>query len=82
VNVVVLAGSVAADPVGCRMPSGDEVTLVRFSNDPGGMVEIPPTGRFDGRCVGTTEAAQRQHPSTAEVRVLRGLLGASRISLS
>ena len=39
------------------------------------MVEIPPTGRFDGRCVGTTEAAQRQPPSTAEVYVLRGLLG-------
>jgi hypothetical protein len=38
------------------------------------MVEIPPTGRFDGRCVGTTEAAQRQPPSTAEVHVLRGLL--------
>jgi hypothetical protein len=24
------------------------------------MVEIPITGRFDGRCVGTTEAAERQ----------------------
>jgi len=39
------------------------------------MVEIPPTGRFDGRRVGTTEAAQRQPPSAAEVYVLRGLLG-------
>jgi len=38
------------------------------------MAEIPPTGRLDGRCVGTTEAARGQPPSTAEVRVLRGLL--------
>jgi single-stranded DNA-binding protein len=28
VNVVVLAGTVAADPVERRMPSGDEVTVV------------------------------------------------------
>jgi hypothetical protein len=56
------------------MPSCDEVTHVRFSNDAWNG-EIPPTGRFDGRSVGTTEAAQRQPPSTAEVHVLRGLLG-------
>jgi single-strand DNA-binding protein len=31
VNVVVLAGSVAADPVQRRMPSGDEVTELRLS---------------------------------------------------
>jgi single-stranded DNA-binding protein len=29
VNVVVLAGTVAADPVERRMPSGDEVTVQR-----------------------------------------------------
>lgn len=31
VNVVVLAGTVAADPVQRRMPSGDEVTELRVS---------------------------------------------------
>ncbi|HTG47420.1 MAG TPA: single-stranded DNA-binding protein [Actinomycetota bacterium] len=31
VNVVVLAGSVAADPVQRRLPSGDEVTELRLS---------------------------------------------------
>lgn len=31
VNVVVLAGTVAADPVRRRMPSGDEVTELRVS---------------------------------------------------
>jgi single-stranded DNA-binding protein len=31
VNVAVLAGSVAADPVVRRMPSGDEVTEFRLS---------------------------------------------------
>jgi single-strand DNA-binding protein len=31
VNVVVLAGTVAADPVERRMPSGDEVTELRVS---------------------------------------------------
>jgi single-stranded DNA-binding protein len=30
VNVVVLAGTVAADPVTRRMPSGDEVTELRM----------------------------------------------------
>lgn len=29
VNVVVLAGTVAADPVERRMPSGDEVTVLQ-----------------------------------------------------
>jgi single-stranded DNA-binding protein len=34
VNVVVLAGTVAADPVERRMPSGDEVThILRRSYD-------------------------------------------------
>jgi hypothetical protein len=37
VNVVVLAGTVAADPVTRRMPSGDEVTELRIS--------VPETGR-------------------------------------
>jgi single-strand DNA-binding protein len=37
VNVVVLAGTVSADPVTRRMPSGDEVTELRIS--------VPETGR-------------------------------------
>jgi len=37
VNVVVLAGTVAADPVERRMPSGDEVTELRLS--------VPETGK-------------------------------------
>jgi single-strand DNA-binding protein len=37
VNVVVLAGTVAAEPVARRMPSGDEVTELRLS--------IPEAGR-------------------------------------
>lgn len=37
VNVVVLAGTVAADPVQRRMPSGDEVTELRLS--------VPETGK-------------------------------------
>src|SRR5262245_3919307 len=37
VNVVVLAGTVAADPVTRQMPSGDEVTELRIA--------VPETGR-------------------------------------
>src|SRR5437016_10263573 len=37
VNVVVLAGTVAADPVQRQMPSGDEVTEIRLS--------VPETGK-------------------------------------
>ena len=37
VNVVVIAGTVAADPVERRMPSGDEVTELRLS--------VPETGK-------------------------------------
>jgi single-strand DNA-binding protein len=37
VNVVVLAGTVAADPVTRQMPSGDEVTELRIS--------VPETGK-------------------------------------
>ena len=37
VNVVVLAGTVAADPIQRRMPSGDEVTELRLS--------VPEAGR-------------------------------------
>lgn len=37
VNVVVLAGRIAADPVHRQMPSGDEVTELRIS--------VPETGR-------------------------------------
>ncbi|MGZ8581685.1 MAG: single-stranded DNA-binding protein [Actinomycetota bacterium] len=37
VNVVVLAGTISADPVVRRMPSGDEVTELRLS--------VPETGK-------------------------------------
>ncbi len=37
VNVVVLAGTISADPVMRRMPSGDEVTELRLS--------VPETGK-------------------------------------
>jgi len=37
VNVVVLAGTISADPVERRMPSGDEVTELRLS--------VPETGK-------------------------------------
>jgi single-stranded DNA-binding protein len=37
VNVVVLAGTVAADPVERRLPSGDEITEIRLS--------VPETGK-------------------------------------
>ena len=41
VNVVVLAGSVAADPVVRRMPSGDEVTELRLSVPEAGKRLLP-----------------------------------------
>lgn len=41
VNVVVLAGTVAADPVERRMPSGDEVTELRLSVPEAGMRLLP-----------------------------------------
>jgi len=41
VNVVVLAGSVAADPVQRRMPSGDEVTELRLSVPEAGKRLLP-----------------------------------------
>lgn len=41
VNVVVLAGTVAADPVERRMPSGDEVTEFRLSVPDGGKRLLP-----------------------------------------
>ena len=38
VNVVVLAGTIAADPVERRMPSGEECTEIRLSvPEPGGV---------------------------------------------
>ena len=45
VNVVVLAGTVAADPVTRRMPSGDEVTELRISVPETGRRLLPPPGR-------------------------------------
>ena len=57
VNVVVLAGTVAADPVTRRMPSGDEVTELRISvpepvrsrfASPHGIRETP--GNSEKRC--------------------------------
>jgi single-strand DNA-binding protein len=41
VNVVVLAGTVAADPVERRMPSGDEVTELRLSVPEAGKRLLP-----------------------------------------
>jgi single-strand DNA-binding protein len=41
VNVVVLAGTVAADPVERRMPSGDEVTELRVSVPEAGKRLLP-----------------------------------------
>jgi single-strand DNA-binding protein len=41
VNVVVLAGTVAADPVERRMPSGDEVTEIRLSVPEAGKRLLP-----------------------------------------
>ncbi len=41
VNVVILAGTVAADPVSRRMPSGDEVTELRLSVPEAGKRLLP-----------------------------------------
>ena len=41
VNVVVLAGTVAAEPVQRRMPSGDEVTEIRLSVPEAGKRLLP-----------------------------------------
>ena len=41
VNVVVLAGTVAAEPVERRMPSGDEVTEIRLSVSEAGKRLLP-----------------------------------------
>ena len=41
VNVVVLSGTVAADPVERRMPSGDEVTEIRLSVPEAGKRLLP-----------------------------------------
>jgi single-strand DNA-binding protein len=41
VNVVVLAGTVAADPVDRTMPSGDEVTEIRLSVPEAGKRLLP-----------------------------------------
>jgi len=41
VNVVVLAGTIAADPVERRMPSGDECTEIRLSVPEAGTRQLP-----------------------------------------
>jgi single-strand DNA-binding protein len=41
VNVVVLAGTVAADPVERQMPSGDEVTELRLAVPEPGRRQLP-----------------------------------------
>jgi single-strand DNA-binding protein len=41
VNVVVLAGKIAAEPVGRQMPSGDEVTELRISVPEAGKRLLP-----------------------------------------
>ena len=59
VNVVVLAGTVAADPVQRQLPSGDEVTEIRLS--------VPEAGR---RLLPLPVAIWH---STVSVRALKGI---------
>jgi hypothetical protein len=49
VNVVVLAGTVAADPVERTMPSGDEVTELRLSVPEAGKRLLPLPSRSGTR---------------------------------
>ncbi len=65
VNVVVLAGTVAADPVQRTMPSGDEVTELRVS--------VPDSGR---RLLPLPVAAWHQ---TVGRRVLKGIAKGDRV---
>ena len=47
VNVVVLAGTISAEPVQRRLPSGDEVTELRVSVPEAGRRLLPlPGGRL------------------------------------
>jgi hypothetical protein len=48
VNVVVLAGTVAADPVERRMPSGDEVTELRLTVPEAGKRLLPVAAWLGG----------------------------------
>ena len=45
VNVVVLAGTIAADPVERLMPSGEECTEIRLSVPESGSSSSDPTER-------------------------------------
>jgi hypothetical protein len=54
VNVVVLAGTVAAEPVQHRMPSGDEVTDHRMSRKPSGRHS--PEHALPGSYLGSRES--------------------------
>ncbi|GIU96591.1 MAG: hypothetical protein KatS3mg013_0394 [Actinomycetota bacterium] len=49
VNVVVLAGTVATDPVRRRLPSGEEVTELRLSVPEAGRRLLPPPDRGTAR---------------------------------
>jgi single-strand DNA-binding protein len=51
VNVVVLAGTVSADPVERRLPSGDEVTELRISVPEPGRRQLPlPVAVWHATC--------------------------------
>src|SRR6188472_2475155 len=70
VNVVVLAGTVAADPVTRRMPSGDEVTELRISVPETGRRLLPlPVVAWHGRsCRGGRDRQGRRGPRARATR--------------
>src|SRR2546426_2206807 len=75
VNVVVLAGTVAADPVERRMPSGDEVTELRLSVPEAGKRLLPFGGCVarDGRqarAEGHLQGGRRARPRHARAALL------------
>jgi hypothetical protein len=66
--VVVLAGTVSADPVQRRMPSGDEVTELRFSVPEVGKRHLPlpvaaRRSQAEGAHAGTGGASPRRSPA-------------------
>ncbi len=69
VNVVVLAGTVAADPVERRMPSGDEVTELRLSVPEAGKRLLPLPGRGSG----TSDVGQARPEAIAQGRRRAGV---------
>src|SRR4051794_35580409 len=73
VNVVILAGTVAADPVTRRMPSGDEVTELRISVAETGRRLLPlPVAAWHATVRRATVDARRIFPSAFGLRAFRG----------